>query len=310
MANNMHLSIKDRQKFNCTRSVGVEWEYNTVGYTGGALNNWLIKWHGHHYTDGSCGYEAVTPPMAGDNIAKCLGELYNIFKQGCAKIDDQCGLHVHVDARDLSWHDIRRLVRVYSKIEPLLYLLGGQYRATNDYCSPCGAQYLNYLSMAEESKLSFKDAILLTALGFLTNKLDIGSTAVQAQKKMWRRISKKSGGRYRGLNLVPWLSGRLVKAPDTTIEFRLHRNARSAERAIGWAQLCARIVDYVAKSNDNDVENLPKSSLQSLCKVIAPDCAPWILKRLKEWRMATSFSNPVEDRINRRIHFKNGVCSF
>src|SRR5262249_31135663 len=58
-------------KFTCHRLVGVEWEFND---SAGDLRSWASKWRGGIHTDGSCGYEAVTPPLGGDHIASCLSD--------------------------------------------------------------------------------------------------------------------------------------------------------------------------------------------------------------------------------------------
>lgn len=289
----------------------MEWEYNRKV----DLSGWRSKWRGGVHYDGSCGYEAVTAPMAGDHIANCLKDLAKTFEETEALADERCGIHVHVDARDLKWADMYRLLWVYGKVEPLMYLLAGQHRARLDhdrtsYCKPVGREYLDSLSEVDR-----KGAVLAVALG--------RGNSEEGARKILRscRIGKKDGGRYRGLNIIPWLAGRAYKErkvtkdlktgkvttsltpkPDSTVEFRLHRNSMNPDRVIGWSQLCAKLVDWCANATDKEAQNLPKSPLRALCEVIAPELAPWILRRVTEWRKATKVSPYTKRRgVPRRI---------
>jgi len=256
----------------------------------------------------------VTAPIAGDHIADCLKDLGDTFAATNAEADNRCGIHVHVDCRDLKWADMYRLLWVYGKVEPLMYLLAGQHRAKVDrdrtsYCKPVGKEFLESLSEVDR-----KGAVLAVALGR-------GQSEEAARKALMRGIHKKDGGRYRGLNIIPWLAGRaypekkitkdrktgkitttLTPKSDSTVEFRMHRNTLLADRVVGWAQLCAKLVDWCANATDKEAQNLPKSALRALCEVIAPECAPWILRRVQEWRKATKVSpRTLKRKVPRRI---------
>jgi hypothetical protein len=288
------LSKKDRLTFNCARLAGVEWEYNYVDSTK-ALETWKQRWGGTIHYDGSCGEEAVTSPMAGDYIAKVLTELGAAFKTGRVKIDDKCSVHVHVDAHDYSWHDMFKLLKVYSKVEPLLYLLAGQQRLVNTYCVPIGKDFSKIITTNCPDP---KGAIMALALKTATSK---DARALQREKP-----GKRTEGRRRGLNISPWLAARKNKSPDATVEFRMHRDTHDAARVIGWTKLCVRLVDWCVKSSDKDIENLPNSPLRSLCQMIAPDCSRWILSRIKEWRESTKFAG----KFKRRIHIRGGKYEY
>lgn len=277
----------ERKAFDCKRTLGVEWEFNDLDRAR-FIAKWQRKWRGGVHSDGSCGEEIVTAPLAGDNVVNCLEDLGKAFREARARADHRCGIHVHVDAKDLGWHDIFKLIRVYSKIEALLYLLAGQNRLDNQYCEPCGPQLMRCLAADDP-----KGAILSDCYAAYSGR--------QYKKDQAGRVDKKSGRRYRGLNLQPWLAGRTSKKvkSDTTIEFRLHRNTLDAYRVIGWAKVCARLVDWTVKASDQDIENLPANSARALAEVIAPDCAPWIVGRIMAWHKATK-------RRNRKVIFKSG----
>jgi hypothetical protein len=279
--------IKARKGFNSTRLIGFEYEFNhaqSYSQIGEACARWRAGWH----TDGSCGEEVVSAPISGDHIAGCLTDLCKALRRSNAEVNSSCSMHVHVDARDFHWVDVYRLLRVYAYLEPVLYMLGGQSRVRNSYCRPVGAQYVQALRATD-----IKAAIMGVAFG------DGAARVRQTQRS---RPGKKGGVRYQGLNLLPWLAGRRSTGrhkPDTTIEFRIHRNVepQNYNRAIHWCQTLARIVDWVAKASEKDLEALPRSPLRGLATVIAPDQKEWIIQRVREWRAATSFSR---DRLRLR----------
>ncbi len=253
------------------RLVGLEVEHNQPAN----LATWNAGWRGCVHADGSCGWEAVTTPLAGDNIEPCLVALTETLRKQSIRADSKCSVHVHVDASDVTWACMRRLLKVYSIVEPLLYVIGGQHRAFNRYCMPCGVAYSEAAKCAD-----FKEAVLWVALSG-------GSRGMTGKELQRGRPQKKDGGRYRGLNIMPWAVGRKTRAPDTTIEFRIHRNSLDGKRLAGWAHLLASLVDFAVNSSDAEVNALPKSALRTLI-LACPTDKDWILKRVQSWRKATT----------------------
>jgi hypothetical protein len=271
---------------------------------------WARKWGAGWHEDGSCGYEAVTPPCAGSHIDRCLDDLSEVI----GKTDNSCGIHVHVDASDYKWDDLYRFLRVFGKVEGLLYVLGGQQRITNSYCEPCGVNYLAALDSDDP-----KNAVLALAYGVREKGEPTprrrGKKVVQIVPRYGKQANrdnpgKKTGGRYKSINIAPWVFGRRLRAVqtgkgvrrngqrrDTTLEFRLHRNGDGAERVIGWTHLCVAIVEWCARASDAEVRKLPKSALRALC-TIAPASKVWILRRVTEWRVATRIE-PGKNAIRR-----------
>jgi hypothetical protein len=297
---------ESRKTFNCTRLVGVELEYNkTESYE--HLNQWYYKWRGGDHSDGSCGREIVTAPLAGDYLVNCMNDLGKALAEDRATADERCGIHVHVDASDAKWADMYRLLQVYARVEPLLYLLGGQQRITNQYCKAIGHSYANAVEQEDR-----KGAVLAVAI---SDTMHEGYIAVPAEgRKAVRRIDKKHHGRYKGLNIMPWLAGRRLRErtvyihrdydgnklarrvkrgisnrqrPDCTVEFRLHQNSLDAGgRVLEWAKLCAQLVEWCLTHSDKEVQDLPKSALRILC-IVAPSSRKWMLTRIRHWRGAT-----------------------
>ncbi len=319
-----HASMKQRSKFNCTRLVGIELEYNEMvnGYDG--IRRWYEKWRAGDHEDGSCGREIVTAPIAGDHLVNCMLELQDGIEAAGAKADNKCGIHVHVDASDMGWSDMFRWLKVYAIVEPLLFLIAGQQRINNNYCHPTGSCYAEALK--DEDRKGSVLAVALKEAGYPTPAAKSG----RAQ----RRVEKKALGRYKALNIMPWIAGRRIRdrniyrkvefirpngsygsklshprvleyksqgqRPDCTVEFRLHANSLDAEgRVLQWAKLCARMVDWAAKASDAEASALPKSALRTLC-AIAPDMKPWILERIRHWRAATKCAKDSVTAYRRR----------
>jgi hypothetical protein len=278
-------ATKEKRKlFDSTRLAGVEWEYNSLNDTSRnpihdhdyfrSLREWSAKWRGGNHYDGSCGHEVVTAPLAGDYIAECLKDLKQAFTAGGAKANRECSVHVHVDAADYDWSDMQRLLTVYGKLEPLLYVLAGHKRVGNRYCSPCGIAYNK--AMAEAKDNDKTTAILREAFNaHKWTKLDV--------ERHHKAIRKKDGGRYRGLNIIPWIVGRRDMRKDCTVEFRLHENTLNEDRVINWVHLLVTLVDWCRTATDKDIQALPQSTTKALT-IICPNSKAWILQRIRSWK--------------------------
>ncbi len=306
-------SLEHRSKFPSSRLCGVEWEFNLVK-NARPISRWCAAWGGGIHsdssagrTDGDSGWEAVTPPIAGDHIRKCLTALGEAFDEADAKTNDHCGIHVHVDASDLYWSDMYRLLRVYAHVEPILFVLAGQNRHTNQYCYKVGPIFEDALK-----RLDRKGSILaLTNLEMSTSRPYYDEESARRRFRE-KSVHKKEVGRYRSLNIVPWLAryrSRSKHNPkaamnvDATVEFRLHKHSLDWERVTQWAELCVTIVDWVNKASDAEAEALLKMTSLRALATIAPRSAAWILQRVRDWKRATRRNGGTR----RTIRFVEGV---
>ena len=269
-----------RKIFNSTRLVGVEWEYNTCSKK--VLKSWQKKWRGSDQYDGSCGWEAVTAPLSGDYVVQCLQDLGKALKKGAAKIDNRCSIHVHVDGSDLSWRDMYRLLWVYSRVEDALFYVGGSDRRNSDYCEPCGDRFRAVLVDRfdkENAKKSNKTDVME---GVLDVVYWDRHEDVDAKGYYRRYATRRDEGRYKAINICPWLNARKRHTTDMTVEFRLHEYTSNATRVIKWTQLLVQMVDWVKKHTDQRAKQLPENGLLALC-VMAPKSRRWLLKQANRW---------------------------
>lgn len=281
------------------RLVGLEVEFNESPPP--AAREWAAMWAGHIHSDGSCGYEAVTPPVAGKYIYPCLKSMQRALRDCSA--DNRCGVHVHVEAADLGWYDIRRLLHVWRLVEPVMFLIAGQNRLGNRYCGQIGASI--WTDLLSRDKAMSQEHIL--------NLYGTSRAAIRS-----RPAHKKDSGRYKCLNLMPWLAQRRGNGLDTTIEFRLHRATLSADRLAHWAALVRNLVDWCVSHTDADATALPKSAARALATIAGSETA-WVMARIKAWRNATTFvavrqhaetdeaGNRLPRRAKRRIGVKGGA---
>lgn len=320
----------DMKVFRCKRMAGAEVEYNSCSDFD-YIRDWARSWGASVHEDGSCGWEAVTSPAAGDHMVRQARELVRAMKDAECNVGSNCGLHVHVDASDLQWADIERLCAIWARVEPVMFLMGGQQRVTSEWCAPMGKLFADALrprGVVTEGRgvvKATRGRLLRAIFGQYKGRLDDSFEAPQARKKMQDGVDKKDGARYAALNLMPWLAGRVQKAemragyrdgrytyvkegkdkhqrrPDCTVEFRLHRNLETldSDRLVGWMKVLCRIVDFAAKASDAEVAALPKSAMRALA-IIAPDCKAWCLERLKAWKRSVG-------RRGRRIVHQGGA---
>lgn len=196
----------------------------------------LRKWNASAVEDSSLpdsGYEINSSPAQGDVFCQQVDDICAALNSADAKVDDSCGYHVHIDARDLKYPDIRRLMRVYAIIEPALFAMVPPSRRASSYCHPCGSKY-----GADSPIKSTRDL-----------RHDVATKVYGSSNTRTRKTSKYDCSRYAALNLHSWfLRG--------TVECRLAAGTTSADKVKSWAILWASIVDFAATKTDREIDAL------------------------------------------------------
>lgn len=228
-------------KYNpLSRHISVEIEVASIEDPG-ALISVVRKWNGSIVHDGSInpdnsetGFEINTAPASGDRFVKQIEEIDSALRAGRAELNRNCGLHVHVDSRDLSWDEIANVCETYLAVEPFLFGLVPPGRKSNKYCKPIGSQLMYALGeyrrsvngqhqIREGLPNRWKQEFLMRMYGGMEN--------ARVQKH-----EKYVPPRYWALNIHTW---RMRK----TLEFRHHHGTLQSNKIINWAMLCANIVD-------------------------------------------------------------------
>jgi Putative amidoligase enzyme len=90
--------------------------------------------------------EIVTPILTYPDDIPILQQVIRKLRRSGAKINHQCGIHVHVDASILDTKAIVRLAKYVNKQEPLIYTaLGISQRRIRKYTKPVDASFIEKL---------------------------------------------------------------------------------------------------------------------------------------------------------------------
>lgn len=192
----MQQTAVDYRKFSSQRRFGIELEFgNTISktkvksvikaispvpvtvtrYQPSVNNNfWHVK------SDATCGPLGRLGPK-GVEVASFIGRgiadlqhiadvAVELSQSGC-KVNDNCGLHIHADAADLSVKQVGNLLAYWFKIERCLQFSLPERRRDNEYCKLLGSKiqvpkYLPVLSSPE----NFYCLASPTNLGYFENQ--------------------------------------------------------------------------------------------------------------------------------------------
>ena len=224
------LASKTQFKRNTLqRMCGIELEIASIEDSD-YLTNWQCNTGAGLVADGSIpdgGCEIVFRPTSGDVLLDDCESLGRALSNGKAKIDNSCGLHVHVDARDYTQADLRRLIILYASVEQVLFELVSRSRFDNHYCGPCGNKYLSWLAASNQWKNSSKD--FSKAWRHNLNSSLYDSQNGRHTKSLKRE--KYHAARYSALNLHTYFYRK-------TVEFRLHEAHLSSDVIANWTLVC------------------------------------------------------------------------
>lgn len=196
------------------------------------------EWEDYVVEDGSLpdeGFEINMNPSCGDTYGQHVDSLMRALSSN-AKVNQSCGMHVHVDARDLNWHDLFKLTLLYSKVEPALFSLQPSSRQDNNYCLWVAKKY-------HHTPKDFKHGLLnhLYSNGVSTfpktKKEPAPCFAVRNGKHILDiRTEKYHSARYYAMNVHTWFY-------RGTIEFRHAASTGSATKAKNWGLICMWLVE-------------------------------------------------------------------
>lgn len=234
-------------KDKISRYLGVEIEVaSSENANGKDIFETLQKWGCAAVHDGSLpesGYEINTAPAKGNSFTKQINEICDVLDSANATVDRKCGLHVHIDCRDMRYYDLRKLLYVYCKIEQDLFSMISPRRTNNTYCEKLNGKFYEPLSrkMEHNAPKEWKRSLLQTYYG--TN---IGRGEFRKQKY--------NQNRYYALNVHSWFY-------RGTIEFRHHHGTVEATAILNWANICHTIVQYAMNNSETDIEkNVDKTA--------------------------------------------------
>ena len=188
-----------------------------IGYTHNECEVWKSV------QDGSCGSELVSKVLTRDIFTEINTALKAVKLEG-AKINRNCGLHVHI---------------------------GGNYDNGDVFIQNMDLLYINWYAMhsalnglVSPSRINNRYTESLTESEVRDRVNNYGLTSWIADHH-WRDTE-----RYVSLNILP-----MAKYP--TVEFRLHQGTLNPAKAIAWASLCEAFIHLSNSGVDLSTGILP-----------------------------------------------------
>ncbi len=217
------------------RFIGAEIEVAACTEEDNNINKVCDRWSAPIVEDGSLptgGFEICTSPASGDEYTRQIEQIGKAIEEAGGAVNRTCGMHVHIDARDFSYYDLRRLIKLYARIEDHLFLLVPHWRRNSTYCTPCGELYEDAVlagNMPKDSKKNITKA--------LYDKTDTRG----------KRDHKYHSARYSALNIHSWFY-------RGTIECRLFPGTVNVLNIQQWGILWALILDYAYGQTERGID--------------------------------------------------------
>lgn len=177
------------------RAAGLEAE--AEGYNHDTRDHWKIV------SDSTCGYEAVSPILSGEDGYEQVRKVMRALSEAGARVDRRCGMHVHRDVNDLTGEAIATLVETYAGSQTTIdrFLARSRRSGQSEWCAPMTARDVERV-----------------AEGFRTHRqADSGVTR-------YRSINVQSFPRY------------------GTVEIRQHQGTLNGSKAVAWIMLGQALV--------------------------------------------------------------------
>lgn len=207
----------------------------TARYVGAHLDNWEVPMpDGRKWTverDGSVtdpSAEVVSPVCRWEDIETVQAVVRHLRKAG-AKVDDSCGIHIHVGLGNHTPESLRRLVNIVNAKEDLLtQSLGISPDRRSHWCKPVDQHFLEKLNRKKPKTMGDFAEVWYTTQSW--EAIDHG----------WRYAANQhyNQSRYHLLNLHATFS---TERPAHTIEFRAFNATLHAGEIKSYIQLCLAI---------------------------------------------------------------------
>ena len=210
------------------RFVGVEIEVDGTGAMQPnfyKLNQLVQKWHAYMDTDGSLsdgGFEMKTAPATGAVFYEQVKELCEELRSDRlrAYANSNCGLHNHVDVRELDEGNLPMIFESWVILQDMFYKMLPPQRRKNNYC----------YKIDDYNMPSFTPLHRARVKAEIEDDKTIVSTL---QNSAIKRAAQKGCG----INLSSW-------DYRSTIEFRIPPGSTNTNKIVGWAALFSQFVNW------------------------------------------------------------------
>ena len=226
------------------------------------------------------GKEMVVQPLVGDAFLTGVVELGKLLHNHGCEMNESCGFHVHVNAQDLNWWSLRRLVKLWVKVEHGVYNhLVAPERTDNRYCHRMKNRLLQLdeALMDARSASDIKSQLFTVAYGRSFSQLPRNKFERHpSQQANWVRAKSQKYGadnRYWGLNLHTYFF-------RGTVEFRMFEGTTDLGALVNWPLLCGWMVDAAANLNDKQIDQV-ENLLDFAQRYCPAPVSEWVSEKYK-----------------------------
>jgi len=212
-----------------TRAISAEIE---SGLTDRAYHHLGNEMGLHIVTDSSVtvsGYmeeEVHVGPLVGEAFESTIRDATDAMREYGYKVNASCGLHIHVNARDLSWLALRNVWLASYLYEPVVLGMMPKSRDNNQHCKNMRGLFNKEEILRIDDDDSFHDVYYRSSTADKTDKYH--------------------NARYAAVNMHSWYF-------RGSIEFRYHSGTGSADKIIQWAEICTSLVEWAKDQKPQDI---------------------------------------------------------
>jgi len=160
------------------------------------------------------GFEFISKPMRGDHLFFEIDNICSHLIDNGFWMNRTCGLHIHIDARDLFYEELKGIALVARSFERVIFSMMPKSRNGTNWCK--------HMQMN-------KDAI---------KRIDSNEDFIEKYYDScgeYPSMDKYNDARYHGLNLH-------ARVYLGTIEFRYHSGTNNPTKIKNWITICQSIV--------------------------------------------------------------------
>lgn len=170
--------------------------------------------------------EVVTPVLCGEADILMLQEVVRVLRRAGARVDEKCGLHVHVGASGLTRvKHFQNLVRLMAKYEDVLDKGLAVLENRKRYCMQLDAALLDRLDAVSDGEISNP-----------THHTELAKAWYGDAYSQYSMTQHYDGSRYRTLNLHAFFFNK------KTVEFRLFNGTLHAGKVRAAVQFATHMV--------------------------------------------------------------------
>ena len=230
-----------------------------------AITAAIEKWGDSVVEDGSLhtstSHEVNTQPTNGDRFLEHIKDLTDAYAGLSAVCSEACGLHVHINAKDLNFYDMRKVLAIYARVERALFELCSRSRLNGTYSQICGYNYLNMSPDPRIFKRQMFGTLYMDRGRLLPQKGSAATGKLIVDARGDKAGVRDHGLRYRALNIHSFFH-------RGSIEFRHHEGTVDYTEITNWALICGHVIEAAAKMSEAQIIALPSETHEALLAVI------------------------------------------